>query len=292
MDLLGLDASTLVTPTRTANSSTDAPSAIRRGEIVLAKYGNTAKFYWAKILKLVRDSSGAAMCDVVWLRPLAGTRVGKLYALHDGVDETLQGECLPLANVRRPTLAEVASDAPPGANAGRTPPLQVAATAKQEEVADLLGDPIATANSAATANPNADLFMLASTSKASQNLAGAAASPSLCQSSAAPHLQAPGYGFLVISAAPSPWLQQQQQRQQQPWIANFGDSQFPQAQQHLIGGANGLPYHQQSQGSSMHASAPKGQSFDMKIWTNNNTNTSFDFISDIMSGALTDVSTK
>lgn len=81
---------------------------------MLAKYGKTKSFFWAKVSRVYQTSSGAC-CDVSWLRPQAGSAASNNYALVHDVDETLHGEGLAVTNLRRPSSFEVADGAPPGA---------------------------------------------------------------------------------------------------------------------------------------------------------------------------------
>jgi len=104
------------TPARSLAATSGASSRFCPGNVVLAEYGNTNCSYWAKIRKLYKDSSGVALVDVDWLRPQAGAPEGKLYALHDGHDETQHRNGITLSlQVRRPCTADLASGAPPGA---------------------------------------------------------------------------------------------------------------------------------------------------------------------------------
>jgi len=122
-----------------SKASSGAVSGCRRGDVVLAKYGNTSRFFWARVKKVYKSNTGDSLCDVEWVRPQAGAPVGKLYALHANVDETCHGDGIQLfKNVRRPCADDLRGGAPPGAVAATSP----GAVAATSTAADLLGEPI------------------------------------------------------------------------------------------------------------------------------------------------------
>lgn len=92
-------------------------SSFRLREVVLAKYGDTDRYYWATVARVYRASSGEELCDIGWLRPQAGSPGGPRYVISDEHDETLHGERLAVQKLRRPTAADLDSAAPPGAKA-------------------------------------------------------------------------------------------------------------------------------------------------------------------------------
>merc|ERR1719379_2999157 len=107
LDLLGLDCTTTGSAASSTPSGKTSPSvgssSFFPGDVVLAIYGKTKSFYWAKVKKIYRDTSGVEFCNVQWLRPQAGAHVGTLYVLHDGYDETQHGDGLMSStHVRRP----------------------------------------------------------------------------------------------------------------------------------------------------------------------------------------------
>jgi len=140
LDLLDFDSTAAPPPYAGTTSS------YKRGDVVLAKYGKTNSFYWAKVKKVQRKNNGASLCDVEWLRPQAGAAVGKLFVLHDGYDETQCGEGLDLSrDVRRASSNDVATGAPPGVVAAVASSSAGAAGkdyCKGAGIPDLLGEPI------------------------------------------------------------------------------------------------------------------------------------------------------
>lgn len=139
VDLLDIGSTTQASALKT--QSAEVPGSFIRGDVVLAKYAKTNCFYWAKILKLYKDRSGEHTVDVQWLRPLAGVAVEKSYVLHDGYDETLHGDALKLSvSIRRPCAAEITAAAPPGASASASPVMPAKAGPRVAEMADLLGE--------------------------------------------------------------------------------------------------------------------------------------------------------
>merc|ERR1740117_794031 len=117
------------------------------GDVVLAKYGKTPHFFWAKVLRIYGRGNG--LCDVCWLRPQAGATVGPAYTLAHGYDETMEGERISISadTVRRPSAADLipAAAPPPGAGASAArsmaaPNVAGAGSAKTgSDLADLLG---------------------------------------------------------------------------------------------------------------------------------------------------------
>lgn len=124
LDLLDLDPSTKASENGKGYSQGQGCASVGpvcRGEVVLAKYPKANRFYWAKVKKLYKSSTGDDLCDVEWLRPLAGVPAGKLYALHYGHDETLGGDGLSLPNsIRRPCADDLKDGSPSGAKAFNT----------------------------------------------------------------------------------------------------------------------------------------------------------------------------
>eukprot|EP00930_Biecheleria_cincta_P057798 TRINITY_DN43674_c0_g1_i1.p1 TRINITY_DN43674_c0_g1~~TRINITY_DN43674_c0_g1_i1.p1 ORF type:complete len:306 (-),score=55.75 TRINITY_DN43674_c0_g1_i1:175-1026(-) len=92
-------------------------SSFRPREVVLAKYGQTDRYYWATVTRAHRAGNGDELCDIGWLRPQAGSPGGPRYACSDGHDETLHAERLGVQKLRRPSAADLDSAAPPGARA-------------------------------------------------------------------------------------------------------------------------------------------------------------------------------
>lgn len=123
-------------------------SSFRPREVVLAKYGETDRFYWATVARVYRASSGEELCDIGWLRPQAGSPGGPRYVISDEHDETLHGERLAVQKLRRPTAADLDSAAPPGAKAC------VAAALNAQS--DLLGEAVESETSAARAKTAAE----------------------------------------------------------------------------------------------------------------------------------------
>lgn len=139
LDLLDFGPATSV-PATASNTSTRASPTISPGDVVFAKYGQGSCFYWAKVLKAYKNSAGEPLCDVMWLRPLAGANAEKTYVLHDGHDETLHGDGLVISShVRRPNPAEVNASSPPGAGKAVSGFAAAPAT-KGKDMNDLLGD--------------------------------------------------------------------------------------------------------------------------------------------------------
>eukprot|EP00931_Biecheleriopsis_adriatica_P079309 TRINITY_DN52713_c0_g1_i1.p1 TRINITY_DN52713_c0_g1~~TRINITY_DN52713_c0_g1_i1.p1 ORF type:complete len:284 (-),score=58.97 TRINITY_DN52713_c0_g1_i1:112-918(-) len=126
------------------------------GEVVLAKYGQTERFYWAKVMRVFK-SGGQDLCDLGWLRPQAGSPGGPLYVCSDGHDETLHGERLGLERLRRPNAAELGVAAPCGAAA--------CAAANVVEVSDLIGEAMVEEVEAAQAPQSLDAMLAALVAK-------------------------------------------------------------------------------------------------------------------------------
>eukprot|EP00931_Biecheleriopsis_adriatica_P107080 TRINITY_DN81416_c0_g1_i1.p1 TRINITY_DN81416_c0_g1~~TRINITY_DN81416_c0_g1_i1.p1 ORF type:complete len:611 (-),score=127.74 TRINITY_DN81416_c0_g1_i1:11-1822(-) len=93
--------------------STGATSAVQSlaaslcpGQVVLARYGESESFYWARLLKVYCHASEDC-CDVAWLR--AASPGGRRYVCHDGLDDSVNTERLTIGtHVRQPCDADLA----------------------------------------------------------------------------------------------------------------------------------------------------------------------------------------
>lgn len=252
-----------------------APGCFARGDVVMAKYGKTNCFYWAKVLKLYKNGSGMQLCDIQWLRPQAGAPVEKTYVLHDGHDETLQGDGLTISVfVRRPAAAEVTAAAPPGAAASAAASTTATSGSKGVEMTDLLGELIVEK----APQPEAMYFAPQQSFRSSPQLAQ---QPSLPANMPGSTSQQPIAGTL-----------------EHGW-ANFGTN-VPRSGPCSNGFApqvSSSPWNMPATAQSgfLQSRAPQTVQSNMKTVTyssnsrggQNSQDKQFDFISDMMSGALT-----
>jgi len=161
------------------------------GDVVLAKYGATNSFFWAKVTRVYR-ARGSMVCDLSWLRPQAGTPGGKLYACSAGHDETDHGEGLLLQLLRRPGPAELGAAAPPGAGGSA----RVAV-----DLADMLGE--AVQQKAAVQSQSLDSVLASIMAKGEESRAAAPVTGKW--DALFPGSNMPSQGYAIPVVPPTPW---------------------------------------------------------------------------------------
>lgn len=301
LDLLDFESSASVPSLDTKTASSGALGAFKRGDVVLAKYSNKSRFYWAKVKKTYKSSSGDSVVDVEWLRPQAGAPVGKLYVLHDGHDETCHGDGLSLSlSIRRPCADDLRDGAPPGAMASSS----TLAYSKANDVSDLLGEPIVEKKVESECLLSQEASVSASAGMGSlfqsrpplvSQVSGPMYTPTLgCQTGAGPSWQAD------FNSAPWPGASAPQAH---PFMQNmppttpvgfsgFQPRPFPQQMQSSVKpagpAARGASMNELQASFASDFLGRKEPPLNVNV-AKGNREECFDFISDMMSGALTDV---
>lgn len=172
-------------------------SSFRPREVVLAKYGQTERYYWATVARVYKASNGEELCDIGWLRPQAGSPGGPCYVCSDEHDETLHGERLGVQKLRRPSAADLDSAAPPGAKAC----VMAALNEQSDLIGEALGQSSAPHAATSAAQPSLESKLAALVAK---NAAEQEAANRVCKENPWNALSAPAWPSQPAYSTPMP----------------------------------------------------------------------------------------